>query len=97
MQQAPFLRASDQSSYLEVHHKVPLADDGDDTVGNAIAVCPNCHREEHFGVPAKIVTAALIVHEGKILIAKRGANMKHSGMWEFPSRKLEVGRPLKNV
>jgi hypothetical protein len=46
---APFRRASDNSPYLEVHHKVPLAQGGDDTVENAIALCPNCHREAHFG------------------------------------------------
>jgi hypothetical protein len=45
----PFLRISDQSTYLEVHHKTPLAQGGDDTVENAIALCPNCHREAHFG------------------------------------------------
>ncbi|MGH8437576.1 MAG: HNH endonuclease [Pseudomonas sp.] len=33
----------------EVHHKVRLADGGLDTVENAIAVCPNCHRQAHFG------------------------------------------------
>lgn len=48
-QRAPFLRASDGTPYLEVHHKVRLADGGADTVENAIAVCPNCHRELHFG------------------------------------------------
>jgi 5-methylcytosine-specific restriction endonuclease McrA len=47
--QAPFQRASDGSPYLEVHHKVRLADGGDDTVENAVAVCPNCHRQAHFG------------------------------------------------
>ena len=26
-----------------------LADGGADTVENAIAVCPNCHRELHYG------------------------------------------------
>lgn len=46
---APFLRKSDGSPYLEVHHIVPLSEDGDDTVENAIALCPNCHRELHFG------------------------------------------------
>jgi 5-methylcytosine-specific restriction protein A len=46
---APFNRKSDRSPYLEVHHKVPLAQDGDDTVENAIALCPNCHREAHYG------------------------------------------------
>ena len=45
---APFKRA-DGTPYLEVHHRIRLADGGDDTVENAIAVCPNCHRQEHFG------------------------------------------------
>ena len=46
---APFLRDSDAMPYLEVHHKVRLADGGDDTVENAIALCPNCHRQTHYG------------------------------------------------
>ncbi len=46
---APFNRQSDRTPYLEVHHKTPLSQDGDDTIENAIALCPNCHRELHFG------------------------------------------------
>lgn len=46
---APFRRKSDNAPYLEVHHKVPLSMNGEDTVENAIALCPNCHRERHFG------------------------------------------------
>jgi len=46
---APFIRKSDGTPYLEVHHKHPLAEGGPDTVENAIALCPNCHRKEHFG------------------------------------------------
>ena len=46
---APFLRKSDNSPYLEVHHKIRLADGGEDTVENAIAICPNCHRALHYG------------------------------------------------
>lgn len=46
---APFSRKSDGSPYLEVHHRVRLADRGPDTVENAIALCPNCHRRSHFG------------------------------------------------
>ena len=49
-QEAPFYRASDGSPYLEVHHKIMLAAGGEDTVGNAIAVCPNCHRMLHYGI-----------------------------------------------
>lgn len=48
---APFKRASDKTPYLEVHHKLPLANGGQDTVENAIALCPNCHRNEHHGSP----------------------------------------------
>lgn len=46
---APFKRKSDGTPYLEVHHNKRLADGGEDTVENAIALCPNCHREAHYG------------------------------------------------
>lgn len=48
-QPAPFLRRSDRTPYLEVHHRVPLAQGGLDTVANAEALCPNCHRQAHYG------------------------------------------------
>lgn len=50
-EKAPFLRLKDGTPYLEVHHIKQLAHDGEDTVENAIALCPNCHRESHYGVP----------------------------------------------
>lgn len=46
---APFKRKKDGSPYLEVHHKKQLKDGGADTMDNAIALCPNCHRKMHFG------------------------------------------------
>ncbi len=46
---APFTRRKDNTPYLEVHHKKRLADGGQDTVENAIGLCPNCHRKMHFG------------------------------------------------
>lgn len=46
---APFTRKRDGSLYLEAHHIMRLADGGEDTVNNVIALCPNCHRELHFG------------------------------------------------
>lgn len=45
---APFTTKASRP-YLEVHHRTPLAEGGDDTVENAIALCPNCHREAHYG------------------------------------------------
>ncbi|MDD5392119.1 MAG: HNH endonuclease signature motif containing protein [Thiothrix sp.] len=46
---APFLKKVDGTPYLEVHHRIPLSDDGEDSVENAIALCPNCHRKAHYG------------------------------------------------
>lgn len=46
---APFKKKSNGKPYLEVHHKTQLSHGGNDTVENAIALCPNCHREYHFG------------------------------------------------
>ena len=47
---APFIRRRDNTPYLEVHHRIRLADGGEDSVENALAVCPNCHRRLHFGL-----------------------------------------------
>ena len=49
LQPAPFIKKSDGLPYLEVHHKKRLADGGEDSVKNAIALCPNCHRKFHYG------------------------------------------------
>ena len=47
--EAPFLRAKDGTPYLEIHHWKPLSEGGEDIVENAGALCPNCHREVHYG------------------------------------------------
>ena len=46
---APFIKVNCEP-YLEVHHVIPLSQDGEDTVDNAEALCPNCHREKHYGI-----------------------------------------------
>jgi 5-methylcytosine-specific restriction protein A len=48
-QSAPFISKATGKPYLEVHHKIQLANGGDDTVENSLALCPNCHRQLHFG------------------------------------------------
>jgi 5-methylcytosine-specific restriction protein A len=35
--------------YLETHHIVPLCEGGPDTDENVVALCPNHHREAHYG------------------------------------------------
>lgn len=47
-----FLMKNDRR-YLEVHHVISLADLGKDTVANVIALCPEHHREAHYGANAE--------------------------------------------
>jgi 5-methylcytosine-specific restriction protein A len=35
--------------YLETHHIIPLSEKGPDSEANVIALCPNHHKEAHFG------------------------------------------------
>lgn len=43
-------------SYTEVHHIVPLAEGGQDTIDNVACLCPTHHREVHLGVRAVELT-----------------------------------------
>lgn len=65
---APFKNVSD-TPFLEVHHIKRLADGGPDTPENAVAVCPNCHRELHHGQ-----------HRGK-LVADMCQRIERLGSW----------------
>jgi hypothetical protein len=42
-------KSLDGSRYLESHHILALAEDGEDRMTNVIAICPGEHREVHFG------------------------------------------------
>jgi hypothetical protein len=46
-------------TYCEVHHIVPLAEGGEDTIENVACVCPSHHREVHFGKAAASLTNTL--------------------------------------
>lgn len=46
--------------FLEVHHIQKLADDGPDTCENVAALCPNCHREAHFGINKDQIKVSLL-------------------------------------
>lgn len=45
---APFKTAKN-IPFLEVHHIYSLEDDGPDHPENVAAICPNCHRQAHYG------------------------------------------------
>lgn len=55
--------------YTEVHHIVPLANGGEDTIENVACLCPAHHREIHLGQRARELTAQLT----QIRVAKPGA------------------------
>ncbi len=57
--EGPFLD-KDNHPFLEVHHIVSLADGGPDTVDNAVAICPNCHRECHHGANPEALKLTLL-------------------------------------
>lgn len=44
---APFTDR-DGVPFLETHHIIWLADGGDDSIENTVALCPNCHRKMHI-------------------------------------------------
>lgn len=58
-QAAPFMTSSG-APFLEVHHVKPLADGGPDTVDNAVALCPNCHRACHHAVDRATIRSNLL-------------------------------------
>lgn len=45
-ERAPFLNKKNEP-YLETHHIEWLANGGEDTIENTVALCPNCHRKMH--------------------------------------------------
>lgn len=45
----PGFECSNGVLYLECHHILALADQGEDRMENVIAICPRDHREAHFG------------------------------------------------
>jgi len=64
-QPAPFRDFGGQP-FLEVHHLRQLADGGSDTVANAVALCPNCHRELHYGENARGLVSQLYARVARL-------------------------------
>lgn len=92
---APFLRR-DLTPFLEVHHEVPLSEEGEDTVENAVAICPNCHREYHYAADKVItVSISLIIENEKMLILRKNIDNDTEVKWNVPGAVIEKGDPPK--
>jgi 5-methylcytosine-specific restriction protein A len=46
--------------YLEAHHIIALCDSGRDTVDKVIALCPQHHRQAHYGKDAESLESEFI-------------------------------------
>jgi 5-methylcytosine-specific restriction enzyme A len=74
---APFLDRF-MNPFLECHHIKSLAEDGVDDETNAIALCPNCHREAHFSVYRPTISRELAKRLKKILADEKVQQRKSS-------------------
>lgn len=64
---SPFVSA-DSEPYFEIHHLKRLADGGSDTISNAIAVCPNCHRQLHYGIDKLELTESIYQKISRLVV-----------------------------
>lgn len=55
--------------FLEVHHVHRLCDGGADTVENALALCPNCHRMLHFSINATEIVEKMYAKHSRLVRA----------------------------
>ena len=62
----PFM-TSNNEFYLEVHHVHFLFEGGADTIENAVAVCPNCHKGFHFSMDKGNLTEQLYQNVKRLL------------------------------
>lgn len=51
---------ADGTFYVEAHHVIALAKQGPDTVDNVIALCPEHHRQAHYGKNAEALEEAFV-------------------------------------
>jgi 5-methylcytosine-specific restriction protein A len=56
----PGFQMANGEQYIEAHHIIALSKQGDDTLQNVIALCPEHHREAHFGIDAETLEEAFL-------------------------------------
>jgi hypothetical protein len=56
---SPTFLTDEDAPFVEIHHLLPLANGGDDTIANAACLCPIHHREIHYGVRRQELTDQL--------------------------------------
>lgn len=56
---SPTFVTDEGERFVEVHHLIPLAQGGEDTIENTACLCPTHHREIHHGKLRHLLTASL--------------------------------------
>jgi len=56
----PAFKLPSGEMYLETHHVIPISERGEDSVINVAALCPNHHREAHYGSDAGEIRKKLL-------------------------------------
>jgi hypothetical protein len=59
--------------YIECHHVIALVNDGADRMSNVIGLCPNHHREAHFGARAADLEQQMICKLADIMAKELAA------------------------
>lgn len=56
------------SIYLETHHVVPLCEGGKDSTHNVAALCPEHHRQAHYGKGRDLIRDTLLARLGALVV-----------------------------
>ncbi len=64
---APF-NTGQGEPFLEVHHMKQLADGGADTISNAVALCPNCHRRCHLSGDKDVFLSSIYMNANRLIM-----------------------------
>lgn len=70
---------ADGRIYIETHHVVALAEGGLDRETNVVALCPNHHREAHYGIDRHAMRSALLDYLARTIDAEPGACTRTTG------------------
>ena len=74
---------SNGKHYLEAHHIIALCDQGKDTVENVIALCPEHHRQAHYGKDAEALEMKFVERIASRQLKK--GSIKRSSQRRFAS------------
>lgn len=90
---SPFLSRSGEP-YLETHHIVQLSDNGVDKLYNCVALCPNCHKELHYGELSEVKQKAVTEMLYRALLDSQDANA--DDLLDFENYHSNFKEVLKN-